>query len=401
MQINVALEQGTLNLTIESGTHSPDELFGFAQRRNPKRAFLFVSKVLGRHIPVSPAVMRNATDTLAAQIPADLPGPVVVIGMAETAIAMGAGVQQALSRSRDDTLYLCTTRHPLDLPILVEFREEHSHATQQVLHLPQHAADVELLRTARTLVLVDDEASTGKTFANLLEALQCAGLDQFEHIVAATLTDWSGGAAAERLGERAIAVSLLSGHWNWQANDAPPPEMPQVDVLGTGEWHANPANDWGRLGVREHPTPEKKPLPNPPLIREGSKKDTATTSCPSPDKGRLGGVSFFNNITPGERILVLGTGEFVWPPFLLAEHLEQQGATVHFSATTRSPIALGHSIQHRYCLHDNYGQGIANFLYNVVPENYDRILLCSEPPAHLLDKELINVLNPTCVEFYP
>ncbi|QTR49372.1 phosphoribosyltransferase domain-containing protein [Candidatus Thiothrix anitrata] len=69
MQINVALEQGTLNLTIESGTHSPDELFGFAQRRNPKRAFLFVSKVLGRHIPVSPAVMRNATDTLAAQIP--------------------------------------------------------------------------------------------------------------------------------------------------------------------------------------------------------------------------------------------------------------------------------------------------------------------------------------------
>lgn len=73
MQINVALEQGTLNLTIESGTHAPDELFGFAQRRNPKRAFLFVSKVLGRHIPVSPAVMRNATDTLAAQIPRDLP----------------------------------------------------------------------------------------------------------------------------------------------------------------------------------------------------------------------------------------------------------------------------------------------------------------------------------------
>ncbi len=365
MTLTVTLDQGTLNLTIESGTHSPDELFGFAQRRNPKRAFLFVSKVLGRHIPVSPAVMRNATDTLAAQIPTDLPGPVVVIGMAETAIALGAGVQQALSRNRDDTLYLCTTRHPLDLPTLVEFREEHSHATQQVLHLPQHAADVELLRTARSLVLVDDEASTGKTFANLLEALQCAGLDQFEHIVAATLTDWSGGAAAARLGKRAIAVSLLSGYWNWQANDALPPEMPQADVLGTGEWHANPAHDWGRLGVREH--------------------HVRRTSPPA----------------PGERILVLGTGEFVWPPFLLAEYLEQQGAIVHFSATTRSPIALGHSIQHRYCLHDNYGQGIPNFLYNVVPENYNRILLCSEPPAHLLDKTLISALNPTCVEFYP
>jgi adenine/guanine phosphoribosyltransferase-like PRPP-binding protein len=367
MTLTVALEQGTLNLTIASGTHIPDELFGFAQRRNPKRAFLFVSKVLGRHIPVSPAIMRNATDTLAAQIPSDLPGPVVVIGMAETAVALGAGVQQALSRDRDDTLYLCTTRHPLNLPVLVEFREEHSHATQQVLHIPQHAADVELLRTARTLVLVDDEASTGKTFANLLEALQQAGLDQFEHIIVATLTDWSGGAAAERLGKRARAVSLLFGHWDWQANDVPPPEMPQVDVLGTGEWQANPTNDWGRLGIRQH---------------------------------HLTQLAQQLNVTLNERILVLGTGEFVWPPFLLAESLEQQGADVHFSATTRSPIALGHSIQHRYCLHDNYGQGIANFLYNVMPTDYDRILLCSESPAHLLDDDIITTLNPTCLEFY-
>ncbi len=367
MQINVALEQGTLNLTIASGTHTPDALFGFAQRRNPKRAFLFVSKVLGRHIPVSPAKMREATDALAAQIPSDLPGPVLVIGMAETAIALGAAVQQALSRSRDDTLYLCTTRHPLDLPILVEFREEHSHATQQVLHYPQHPADVELLRTARTLVLVDDEASTGKTFANLLAALQQAGLDQFEHIVAATLTDWSGGAVTARLGARSSAIALLKGHWHWQANDAPPPDMPQVDVLGTGAWNANPANDWARLGVSRHPLPA---------------------------------IAQTLSVTAGERILVLGTGEFVWPPYLLAEYLEQQGATVHFSATTRSPIALGHSIQQRYCLHDNYGQGIANFLYNVIPDNYDRILLCSETPVALMDASLITALQPTCLEFY-
>lgn len=38
----------------------------------------------------------------------------------------------------------------------------------------------------------------------------------------------------------------------------------------------------------------KKPLPNPPLIREGSKKDAPlSSSSPSPDKGRLGGVSSF------------------------------------------------------------------------------------------------------------
>ena len=112
--------------------------------------------------------------------------------------------------------------------MLVEFKEEHSHATQQVLHLPQHPEHQALLRQARSLILVDDEASTGKTFANLLEALQAAGLNQFEHIIAATLTDWSDGEAAKRLGERASAVSLLAGRWEWQANDAPPPEMPKL-----------------------------------------------------------------------------------------------------------------------------------------------------------------------------
>lgn len=367
MQINAILEQGTLNLTIKSNAYSPDELFGFAQRHNPKRAFLFVSKVLGRHIPVSPAIIRNATDALAAKIPVELPGPIVVIGMAETAIALGAAVHQALSRSRDDTLYLCTTRHPLDLPILIEFCEEHSHATQQVLHWPQHKADIELLRCARTLILVDDEVSTGKTFANLLKALQEANLDQFEHIVAVTLTDWSNSAVVERLGTRASAVSLLDGQWEWQGSDAPLPVMPQVDIQKTSEWHANPINDWGRLGVRKH-------------ILTPLAKDLFVES--------------------GERILVLGSGEFVWPPYLLAEYLEQQGARVHFGATTRSPIALGHAINHRYCFCDNYGQGVANYLYNVVPSDYDRILLCSEPPANLIDDSLLTALKPVCLEFY-
>jgi hypothetical protein len=52
-------------------------------------------------------------------------------------------------------------------------------------------------------------------------------------------------------------------------------------------------------------------------------------------------------------------------------------------------------------LHDNYGQGIANFLYNVIPSDYDRILLCSEPPAALLDNDLLTTLQATCLEFYP
>ncbi len=59
----ITLPRGTLALTYQTNANSNankqannnesyqlEELLGFAQRINPKRAFLFVSKVLGRHI---------------------------------------------------------------------------------------------------------------------------------------------------------------------------------------------------------------------------------------------------------------------------------------------------------------------------------------------------------------
>lgn len=54
------LSCGTIQVTRERGKVALDDLFDIAERRNPKRVFLFVSKVLGRHIPVSPTVMRQA-----------------------------------------------------------------------------------------------------------------------------------------------------------------------------------------------------------------------------------------------------------------------------------------------------------------------------------------------------
>lgn len=364
--IQVELTRGTLTLEAHVEKGRLDELFGFAERRNPRRSFLFVSKVLGRHIPVRPSVMRDAVRALAARVPEGLPGPVVVIGMAETAIALGASVHRELCSHYPDSLYLCTTRHPVNADILARFEEEHSHATQQVIHWPEDARHRELLKTAQTLVLVDDEATTGKTFQNLIAALQAAGLTNFRHIVAATLADWSNHGIAERLGPEAHSVSLIHGRWSWERNERPPLEMPQVDILSTGAWDPATASNWGRLGVVAHTLPA---------------------------------LAHQLKVARDEKILVLGTGEFVWPPLLLAEHLEQQGAQVFFSATTRSPIAVGHSIETQLCFTDNYGIGIPNFLYNVKPGDYDRIFLCTETAAHLFDPALLGKLKPTCLEF--
>ena len=105
-QTNLATDQ---NITTEN--YQLEDLLGFAQRINPKRAFLFVSKVLGRHIPVAPSTMRQAFTDLANLIPSDLPEPILVVGMAETAVGLSAGVHQALQTRYPNALLLNSTRH--------------------------------------------------------------------------------------------------------------------------------------------------------------------------------------------------------------------------------------------------------------------------------------------------
>ena len=55
----VELPTGRLSIEVLRSDIALDQLCGFAARRNPKRGFLFVSKVLGKHIPVRPSLMRQ------------------------------------------------------------------------------------------------------------------------------------------------------------------------------------------------------------------------------------------------------------------------------------------------------------------------------------------------------
>jgi orotate phosphoribosyltransferase len=356
----VNLQRGTLSVTVNHSLLDAEQLFDFAERRNPKRAFLFVSKVLGRHIPVKPSLMAQSFSQLAAQIPDNLPEPMLVIGMAETAVGLGAGVHRALQSRYPQAMYWMSTRHSLGTPLFARFEEEHSHASSHLLHFPLDESLKKQLLATKTLVLVDDEASTGKTFINLAQALQDAGLQHIERIIAATLTDWSGDALHQALGAKAQTVSLLSGSYQWHANpNVPPPDMPQVNSVAQGAWQPNLALDWGRLAVINH-------------------RHTLANKV---------------SVQAGQKVLVLGSSEYVWRSFLLAEGLEQQGAEVYFASTTRSPIAIGHAIKTARAFSDNYGLGIANFSYNVEPNDFDKIIICSETPASMMDSTLVTALN--------
>ena len=69
----IELSRGRLSVHVnQQHTHwNLDDLLDFAERINPKRAFLFVSKVLGKHIRVAPSVMKRSYEDLGNLSPKD------------------------------------------------------------------------------------------------------------------------------------------------------------------------------------------------------------------------------------------------------------------------------------------------------------------------------------------
>lgn len=380
---NVALPTGLMELKVDAGAFRLDDLIGFAARANAKRGFLFLSKVLGKHWPVTPQAMRAIHAALAAQVPADLPGPVVFIAMAETAIGLGQGVFEAYLDANPDcpALFLHTSRYQVGDTPIIEFEEAHSHAPRQFLHMPTDARLRELLLGARSLVLVDDEASTGNTFLNLTAA--CRGLNPaIERVHLATITNFMGQPANDALSRRfGIAVTIgaaLSGEYAFTAGQL----QQGAPVAQLFEAHAERGASaaFGRLGVDR------------------------SLSVPDDLAARLSAT-----VRAGERTLVLGTGEFMHMAFLLGRALEQHGADVVVQSTTRSPILQWGAVSDVLRFPDNYGEGVANFIYNVAPGQYDHVFICHETPpnaalhqlAHALGGRLFHFLSEDTVEEIP
>ena len=59
---------------------------------NPKRSYLLVNPLQAKHIPVSPAAALEMMGALGDQVAAKYPEARLVIGFAETATAIGAGL---------------------------------------------------------------------------------------------------------------------------------------------------------------------------------------------------------------------------------------------------------------------------------------------------------------------
>lgn len=399
------------------------DLAGLAVRRNPRRAHLVVSQVLGKHIPADPRTIYaagrllglRAAAVLGAEDPGDgrdvrafeqafeqdfeevkLPGgPPLVVGYAETATSLGHVVADSFA----DADYLHSTRRSVPgVALLGRFDEAHSHATEHLL-LP---ADAAWLERDGPLILVDDELTTGRTAQATIRELH-ALRPRERYVVAAlldlrTAADRPGLAAlGAELGTRVDVVSLAAGEVRLPADVLERSaelvaslDVPRTDAVSGSAPVTRVDADW------------------PAGLPEGGRHGFAAAHRPAllETADRLAGQ--VTDALPGDaRVLVLGSEELMYAPLLLARALARpRPGTVRFSSTTRSPVlpvdVPGYAIRTRltFPAHDGVDADKPRYAYNVAGAGFDRIVLVvdrtGDTPALWEDGGLVAALRGVC-----
>ncbi|WP_406009192.1 phosphoribosyltransferase [Streptomyces sp. NBC_00637] len=384
-------------------------LLGLALRRNPKRAHLLVSNVLGKHVPQAPSVVhghgfalgRRVRDLLGAEEAAEA----VVLGYAETATGLGHSVADGLGTAP----YLHSTRRPVaGVAQAGGFEESHSHATSHLL-LPEDPA---LLVGDGPLVLVDDEFSTGNTVLNTIRALH-ERYPRRRYVVVA-LVDMRSAADAGRLddfareiGARVDLVAAASGTVRLPAGVLEKGQELVARYEGTGAASGDRSAAGARETARQAPTD-----PHPADDRTRRTRPGHVTRVDLhwprglPDGGRHGftpqhrarletalpamTARLAEAIPEGaSRVLVLGFEELMYAPLRLARELEQVvAAEVRYSTTTRSPVLAvddpGYAIRSRivFPAHDDPADGPGErYAYNVAGGGFDAVVAVVDSAA--------------------
>ncbi|MGW7275975.1 phosphoribosyltransferase [Streptomyces sp. NPDC054864] len=384
-----------------AGDAGLSDLLGLALRRNPKRAHLLVSNVLGKHVPQLPSVVYAAGRDLGVRVRALLgdteAGRAVVLGYAETATGLGHCVADGIGLAP----YLHSTRRPVDgVRRAGGFEESHSHATSHLL-LPE---DPRLLTRDGPLVLVDDEFSTGNTVLNTIRALH--ELYPRERYVIVALVDMRSPRDQGRLadftreiGARVDLITMASGTVSlpegvlergqalveeYEASALPAPRREAGSVTRVDlAWPAG-VPDGGRHGFTpEHRAALEAALPG---MANRLAEELASGGAAKPGPQSASGA------TSASRVLVLGFEELMYAPLAIGVALEERlgggVAEVRYSTTTRSPVLAvddpGYAIRSRlvFPAHDAPADGPGErYAYNVAGGGFDAIVLVVDSVA--------------------
>lgn len=360
-----------------------DELFVMAKRINKKRSFLFVSKVLGKHIENNNHEVIYAGMLLAKRlnevfVKADdkfdwslnkkefvskymmetyeVPEKLVFIGFAETATGLGQSVFDRF----DNSLYFHTTRNRFeDRKSVLSFEEEHSHATSHLCYV-----DESFINNDHPVVLVDDEMTTGNTSLNIISDIH-SKYPRKDYVVVSIL-NWMNEDEREMYREFEKAndvnihfVYLVSGEIDRTFKE----DLGESNVIRDAV--SNAEYKMGRLkGVKEETNKFIKETGRFGITSQEHlswKKELLSSYAPTDDK-----------------VLVIGNGEYMYVPILMAYALGDQKV----KTTTRSPIYVdndaSYSVRSGIEFGSVDGSGVTNYLYNIANTSYDRAVFMVE-----------------------
>ena len=391
MKINIRENVYDLNL---------DDLVSIGYRdNNSKRNFLFISKVLGKHIEVKPDICKVIGFLLASTILGVTKETsmlinyikdnnkeinvneamnlayrtnekLVVLGFAETATGLGMAVASAIENS----YYITTTREDVKgIKSFLKFEEEHSHATTHKC-FPE---DIYKLREADRIILVDDEITTGKSMLNIIKELKkTTGVKKYEIL---TILDWRNlenrNLYKDFIRKNKVEIevrALISGDIEIEDNNV---YCNENESLLSQKMNVNSLNILSRKGQYLKFTG-----------RFGAYFDDIKES----EEECIRAANKIQEIIgDNKKILVLGHGENIYIPSRIASYLK---GDVYFKSTTRSPIYCsnekGYLIKEKNVFYHN---GVKYYFYNKsrIEEVYDKVILITEDD---LDIKLTNNL---------
>jgi len=427
LQVSITETDNPFRLPVEL-------LFSMAARVNKKRSFLFVSRLLGKHIPVNPYTsllsgaalallihkrlfpqagaaiealleqvlggLRNPDQAKEAYLflmkhKPQLPEPLLCIGFAETATALGHSVFNTFAGG---AAYIHTTReHIPQRDSLINFEEEHSHAVSHRCY----AIDPAFFSGGEPIVLVDDEMTTGKTALNIIRDIQ-SKFPRKQYVIA-SLLDWRTAdheqqvrQLQEELDVDIQSVHLLKG---------------LMEVIGSPQLDAGHAvalisNRTAAETVVLHHTGAAEQVMaisvssggernSAPYLKHTGRFGMQTEELEAADTRISRLAAWLKAFRGSSRALVMGTGEFMYVPMRIAAEM---GEGVSYQSTTRSPIYPAdlpeYAVACGYPYPSPEDETVSNFIYNVSPGQYDEIFVLFERdmlPARV--KPMLDILK--------
>lgn len=345
------------------------DLVRIAKRENnTKRSYLVVDPLQGKHVPVEPSKALNLFKSLAEKLQGKYEGErLLLIGFAETATAIGA--QAAITLG---TKYIQTTREVIPDARYLFFSEAHSHATEQKLVKD----DIDrVINDIDRIVFIEDEVTTGNTIMNIIKIITKEYQKKIKFAVASLLNGMTEESLKIYQDEKIELHYLVKTDHSGYGAVAEQYRCDGLYICAIPENHTHESADidvQSEKNMREHIIS----IPGWMNARRFVDAKQYEAACRKLAETVIAETS----VKQGERVLVIGTEEFMYPALLTGYEIEKMGCVVRCHSTTRSPIAVSteeeYPLHCRYELRSLYDPDRKTFIYDL--ENYDRVIVMTD-----------------------